>query len=297
MLKKILALGLVVGSVIFAGCQTTIETDEPKEEIPEVIPIESVIASSVLQYPANDDLFYYNVYDDYIAITKYLGDETLIKKDDGFSVPTEVIIPDMIDGLPVYVIGPNAFEGASIKTVTISKNVVSIGDSAFYNCHNLEKVLFADVKEKNENFAQGEGVVTLGNDAFSTCEKLTEITLPDSVETLGEAVFLGCTSLGKINVPKLITIIPDNFCNQCKTLKEIYITDSVIEIADSAFGEVARDARIYGGVYSQSAHYAANHFMLFVINREKEEIKISDNNNEEKKEEGEISNGEEGTKT
>lgn len=296
MFKKILTLSLLAGAIIFSGCQTTLD-EGITTEVTETVSIDAIIASSVLQYPANNDLFYYNVYDEYVSITKYLGDETLIKKEDGFVVPTEVAIPDMIDGLPVYTIGPNAFEGATFETVAISKNIVSIGDSAFYNCKNLKSVTFVDVKETNENMTQGDGVVTIGANAFSGCEKLENIKLPDSVETIGESAFYACESLTKINVPKLITYVPKGFCQKCTSLKEIYIADSVTEIENTAFAEVARDARIYGGVYSQSAHYAANNFMLFVINREKEEIKINDSILEEKKEEGNLDNGEQGAES
>lgn len=44
----------------------------------------------------------------------------------------EVVIPDMIDGKPVYQIGKLAFKGQSIKEVIIPSSVESIGERAFW---------------------------------------------------------------------------------------------------------------------------------------------------------------------
>ena len=289
MLKKKVLCGLLVGVSLLTGCQTTLEQESPpdvEQSVHETIPIDAVIASSALQYPATNDLFYYNVYDDYIAITKYLGDENLVKEDGEFVTPTDIKIPDMIDGLPVYIIGPGAFNGAAIESVAISKNVVQIGANAFSNCPNLRKVTFTDITETSESVTEGNGAVSIGSSAFKNCVSLEEITLPDSVEALGEAVFSGCVELKKINLPSFVVSVPDDLCTNCEKLTEIYISDSAVEISDSAFSTVARDAKIYGGVYSQSAHYAANHFMLFVINREKKEIKVSEEGVENNVEQG-----------
>ena len=65
----------------------------------------------------------------------------------------------------------------------------------------------------------------------------------------------------------MIVSIPENVCFDCESLREIHISDSAVRIENTAFLNVAPDAQIYGGVYSQAAHYAADHFMLFVIDR------------------------------
>lgn len=266
MKKKIAPALLVCLVLLLTGCGS--KETPPDNDEPQPVPIETIIAESALQYPAANSLFYYNVYDDYVAITKYLGDETLLLKDSGYVVPTDIVIPDTIDGLPVYVIGAGAFKGAALETVKITKNVVSIGSEAFSGCSKLKSVTFTDVKETNDAIAKGNGVETLGDSAFASCIELNDITLPDSLETVGRSAFAGCIKLEKINVPLYVAIIPESFCSGCENLKHIYITDSTVEIADSAFEGIAYDAYIHGGVYSQSAHYAADHFILFIINKE-----------------------------
>ena len=115
----------------------------------------------------------------------------------------------------------------------------------------------------------GMAVKYIGGSAFSGCESLTSITIPDSVTSIGQFAFHGCTSLTSIVVDKnnevydsrdncnaiiekefstLIfgcstTIIPnsvgdigDNAFNNCTSLTSITIPDSVTSIGENAFG-------------------------------------------------------------
>lgn len=269
-----LCLTLTVLALIMTGCGTHEDLGENGDTI-EVLPIETALASSALQYPATNDLFYYNVYDDYIAITKYIGDGTFVENNGSFTPPTSIKIPDVIDGLPVYVIGDNAFASATIEKIEISNNVVSIGAAAFKNCKNLKEVHFVAVQDLCDGRETANGVRTIGASAFEECAALSSIIIPDSIESIEASAFAGCTSLKKINFPNTIVAIPENVCFNCTNLEEIYISDSAVEIADSAFHGVSPSAQIYGGVYSQAAHYAAKYFMLFVINRELPEPVVS----------------------
>ncbi len=58
----------------------------------------------------------------------------------------DIVIPDTVvigtTTYNVYSIGTGAFNGNKIKSVIISKNITSIGDSAFENCNNLRMVTF-----------------------------------------------------------------------------------------------------------------------------------------------------------
>jgi hypothetical protein len=53
-----------------------------------------------------------------------------------------VTIPDAINSQPVTSIGANAFENASLSSVTIPASITSIGANAFLDCANLTSVYF-----------------------------------------------------------------------------------------------------------------------------------------------------------
>ena len=85
-----------------------------------------------------------------------------------------VIIPDMIDGLPVTRIGDSAFSETSLTAVVIPNSVTSIGGSAFASCGQLTHVTI------------GNNVTIIEDRAFMGCGLLAGITVPDNVITIEE---------------------------------------------------------------------------------------------------------------
>ncbi len=80
----------------------------------------------------------------------------------------EIVIPDTIDGKKVTSIGPNAFQGSSITSVIMGKNIETICEYAFSDCASLSNVDF------------GNAVKTIGDYAFGM-NSITELSLPDSL--------------------------------------------------------------------------------------------------------------------
>lgn len=112
-----------------------------------------------------------------VTITKYIGNDA------------NVSIPEKIYGTDVTILGDSAFaENKSIKSITVSKTVISIGNDTFKNCTNLEKVIF---QENSKLFRIG--IDTFFNTAIS------EIRLPKNCIHLGNA-FTSCNNLKKIYI-------------------------------------------------------------------------------------------------
>ncbi len=65
------------------------------------------------------------------AISAYTGNES------------QVLIPYLYNGKPVTEISANAFEGNSIRKITLSERITKIGESAFSNCTSLTEVKFS----------------------------------------------------------------------------------------------------------------------------------------------------------
>ena len=98
-----------------------------------------------------------------------------------------LIIPSVLNGLPVTGIASNAFRSlTSLTSVTIPGSVTSIGDDAFFGCTNLTNVSLAN------------GLLNIGDSAFRKCNNLTSVIIPASVTNIVEYAFLNCTKLATI---------------------------------------------------------------------------------------------------
>ena len=97
--------------------------------------------------------FEWNIQDDYVIITKYVG------------TANSVVVPAHINRVPVMVIGDYAFEYSEITSVEIPASVQSIGYRSFIDCQNLSSgnVYFAgseaewssvDIADGNTNLKQ-----------------------------------------------------------------------------------------------------------------------------------------------
>ncbi|MDE5811184.1 MAG: leucine-rich repeat domain-containing protein, partial [Muribaculaceae bacterium] len=83
---------------------------------------------------------------------------------------TELIIPEAIE-----------YDGTSYP-------VTSIGNSAFYNCQKLTKVVIPPV------------ITSIGESTFQYCESITELTIPQSVTNIGGYAFWECSALKTLTI-------------------------------------------------------------------------------------------------
>ncbi len=126
-----------------------------------------------------------------------------------------IIIPNS-----VISIGDGCFENCiSLEEITLGKGLAIIGNGVFHGCEGLKEI---KVHEENESlvsidgnlytkdqkiflqYAPGkqedvfiipEGVVEIGENAFDSCERLTQISVPDSIKIIDKKTFDGCTYL------------------------------------------------------------------------------------------------------
>ena len=80
-------------------------------------------------------------------------------------------------------------------------------------------------------------VITIGNNAFSSCYQLTSITIPNSVTTIGSSAFSGCERLTSITIPNSVTSIGDQAFYRCYGLTSLTIGNSVTTIGWLAFSK------------------------------------------------------------
>ena len=129
---------------------------------------------------------------------------------DGF-----VDVPKTINNVPVVAIQPAAFRGNTDITAVKIPSTVDIGNGAFQNCTNLTSVDLGNrslasldmIKTASVNFLKpavsmdlsiagsSDGTQIIGDYAFSGCDALKEILIPDSVILIGSSAFPTTTTI------------------------------------------------------------------------------------------------------
>ena len=109
--------------------------------------------------------------------------------------------------------------------VTISDGVTSIGNYAFYSCESLTSVVIPD------------SVTSIGESAFAYCSSLTSVEIGDRVTSIGDNAFVYCDNLTSVTIPGGVTSIGNYAFERCDGLINVIIGDSVTSIGESAFAE------------------------------------------------------------
>ena len=155
----------------------------------------------------------------------------------------------------LIMIGEEMFYQSNLKSVVISANVITIGNSAFRECKSLTSIdIPASVEIIEEAafyncpllatviFENGSNLKTIkgnyyANGSFSKCRALTSIEIPSQVEIIGEEAFQDCTSLEIVTFEKgsiLKTIDKSAFSN-CTALSSIQIPATIESIEYRGF--------------------------------------------------------------
>ena len=132
------------------------------------------------------------------------------------------------------------------KSFTVPDSVKKLCAGAFYNSQlseiKLPKALeevnyftFGDMKELKKIDLSGTTVYSLGSYAFSNCEALEEVLLPDTLEDIGGGAFAGCKSITSITLPQSLLSV-GQYAFVDTGLTEIDVPDSVESIGYGAFG-------------------------------------------------------------
>ena len=132
----------------------------------------------------------------------------------------DVEIPSEIDGKPVTVIKEDAFSGKSLSTLIFHDGVISIGNDAFSYCSNLTSITIPD------------SVTTIGGCAFLDCSSLTSIIIPNGVTTIGYHAFKGTPWLELQGQP---VIVHNILIDYSSASGEVVIPDSVTIVGESVF--------------------------------------------------------------
>lgn len=174
----------------------------------------------------------------------------------GLSSDFGYYVKEYVLGEEIKGIGNYAFRDCKATSINIPDNVISIGDSAFYNCSNLTSLYIP------------EKVASIGDNAFYNCNSLNSIQvesgnttydsrencnaliktadntmilgcqnsiIPNTITTIGDNAFYLCAGLTSISIPNSVTIIGDNAFAGCNGLTAVNIPNNLISIGKYAF--------------------------------------------------------------
>ncbi len=168
-----------------------------------------------------------------------------------------IFLPDSL-----RVLGSYAFEGTSIKSVTIPNRILTTygGDgwnlsvSPFAKANKLEEIILEDgirvIPEHLFDFTNEiclittvnipDSVVNIDDYAFMNCKSLSSISLPQSIQSIGYMSFAGCDGLNEIRFPSSVTSIGTYCFENCKDLETVIFEPSIydkgsVTINDGAF--------------------------------------------------------------
>lgn len=139
------------------------------------------------------------------------------------NLPSEVSIPESINGYTVNAIRHESFVNANISKITIPESIAYIGYRAFAECLNLKEVSLPN------------SISLINQNTFAECDSLENITIPESVSAIRTGAFLGCDNLKSISLPSNLLSIGSYAFYNCESLANIYLPDSLLSIDDYAF--------------------------------------------------------------
>lgn len=103
--------------------------------------------------------------------------------------------------------------------------VTGIGDSAFSWCQGLTDVKIPDSVTRIEDYA------------FVRCEGLTNVTIPANVTSIGDKAFSCCSRLTSLTIPDGVTYVGSEAFSYCYSLADVSIPGSLTKLEHGIFTE------------------------------------------------------------
>ena len=242
---------------------TTAEKTAVDEKPTEATPAKAAepVGAKQEEKPVGKSSFTYTVANNQVTITG-LSDEYL----------TDLVIPKMIEDLPVTAIKDNAFNGCSqITSITVPNSVTTIGGNAFKGTNPTKITLpfignsrtardrdgvfgfifgYTDSSNTAGTTYQSwyyyyipktikEVVITddsrIPASAFCNCDWIEEITIHGEINQIGSSAFYNCSSLKEFNIPESVATIESHAFYNCTSLQSVSIPDEVNTFAGCLF--------------------------------------------------------------
>ena len=125
-----------------------------------------------------------------------------------------------------------------IVEINFSSKIVSIGESAFSYCDNIETIIYEGTIDKWLSIDFGSGwMYDVSHEFIVNGEELTNLIVPEGVTSIGTSAFHGCSGLKSIILPSSLTNIEKNAFSSCSGLVSVDFSKctSLMSIGSYAF--------------------------------------------------------------
>ncbi len=117
---------------------------------------------------------------------------------------------EKVTRIPAYLFSsPSSSYSPKLVSVLLGEGIISIGSNAFYGVTSLTSINISD------------GVTSIGSSAFRNCTSLTSINIPDNVTSIGSNAFNNCTNLISITIGAGVTSIGEDAFSKCTMLTQV----------------------------------------------------------------------------
>lgn len=86
-----------------------------------------------------------------------------------------------------------------------------------------------------EKVVIGNGITTIGKNAFRDCQSLLDVVIPNSVSSINTCAFCNCSGIEKVAIPDGVSTIGSGVFRECSNLQSVSIPDSVVSLGGAVF--------------------------------------------------------------
>lgn len=142
------------------------------------------------------------------------------------------------DGYTIWAKDDNLSGDVVIPETFKKKPITEISEYAFSNCDNIDSITMPDT------------IISIGKYAFKNCTGMKEIKLSSNLETIGIGVFVNCENLTSIKLPDSVCEIEMEFWNtatfeNCDALRNVYIGRGITNIKHKIFNGCSSLENVY----------------------------------------------------
>jgi uncharacterized repeat protein (TIGR02543 family) len=143
-------------------------------------------------------------------------------------------------------IGQQAFLGTGLTTITIPKNVSTMGIGVFQNAIALTSITVA---EPNVNYTSSSDGVLFNEDstnlvAYPLGKTATSYTIPSGVNIIGDRAFMSASTLTSVIIPSGVTTVEDLAFFCASSLTSIYFLGNAPgTVSNNSFGCLNSEAK------------------------------------------------------